>query len=132
MLHTADRINGKILWANLHLLFWLSLIPFATGWMGGNHAAPLPTALYGIVLLCAAIAYTILQGTIVAHQGPRSRLKEAVGADRKGKASMALYALAIPVAFASAWAAIAIYVLVALVWLVPDSRIESALSRSET
>ena len=135
MLHTAERINGQILWANLHLLFWLSLVPFATGWMGENHAAPLPTALYGVVLLCSAIAYTILQGRIVAHQahqGERSRLKEAVGADRKGKASMALYTVAIPVAFGSPWTAIAIYVLVALIWLAPDPRIESTLSRSES
>ena len=132
MLHATDRINGKILWANLHLLFWLSLVPFATGWMGENHAASLPTALYGAVLLCAALAYTILQTAIVAEQGAPSRLGAAVGSDFKGKLSMGLYAIGIPVAFASSWIAIGLYVVVALMWLVPDTRIESTLSRSST
>jgi TMEM175 potassium channel family protein len=129
MLQATERINGAILWANLHLLFWLSLIPFGTGWMGENHAAPLPTALYGVVLLMAAIAWTILQTTIIAHQGPQSRLREAVGHDFKGKISIASYAAAIPLAFVIPWLAIGLYVFVALLWLVPDRRIESRLNR---
>ncbi len=127
MLHAADRINGRILWANLHLLFWLSLVPFATGWMGDNHLAPLPTALYGAVLLMAGIAYVILQNAIISHHGPGSRLEVAVGRDLKGKASAALYAGAIPLAFVNRWLSTAIYVLVALMWLVPDRRIERGL-----
>ena len=125
MLHMADRINGKILWANLHLLFWLSLIPFVTGWMGENHFAPLPTAVYGVVLLLAGIAYTVLAIAIVKHQGPDSKLAAAVGGDVKGKISMLLYAIAIPSAFVHQWISDAIYVFVALMWLVPDPRIES-------
>lgn len=128
MLHTADRINGKILWANLHLLFWLSLVPFVTGWMGENHFAPLPTAVYGVVLLLAAIAYTILQSMIVAQQGPQSKLGRAVGNDKKGKLSMMLYAVAIPLAFVHQLIADGIYVFVALMWLIPDKRIESSLT----
>jgi TMEM175 potassium channel family protein len=128
MLHMVDRVNGKILWANLHLLFWLSLTPFVTAWMGENGAAPLPVAIYGIVLLLAAIAYTILQGTIIALQGPDSRLRAAVQADVKGKLSILAYVLAIPLAFAQRWISIALYVLVALMWLVPDRRIESRLA----
>ena len=127
MLHATDRINGRILWANLHLLFWLSLIPFATGWMGAHHAAPLPTALYGVDLLMAAVAYTILQNAIVARQGPRSSLREAVGSDVKGKISIVLYVAAIPLSFVATWIAIALYVFVALLWLVPDRRIESRI-----
>jgi uncharacterized membrane protein len=127
MLHVTDKVNGKILWANLHLLFWLSLIPFVTGWMGENHFAPLPTAVYGAVLLMAAIAYTILQSMIVAQQGADSVLAEAVGNDMKGKLSMALYFVAILSAFIHEWIADAIYICVALVWLVPDRRIESKL-----
>jgi TMEM175 potassium channel family protein len=129
MLHATERINGAILWANLHLLFWLSLVPFGTGWMGENHAAPLPTALYGVVLLMAAIAYTILQTTIVVHQGPNSKLREALGSDLKGKVSIAAYAAAIPLAFVAPWMAIGLYVFVALLWLVPDRRIESKIHR---
>lgn len=129
MLHATERVNGATLWANLHLLFWLSLVPFGTGWMGENHAAPLPTALYGVVLLMAAIAYTILQTTILACQGPRSKLGEAVGRDVKGKLSIACYATAIPLAFVRSWIAIGLYVFVALLWLVPDRRIESRLQR---
>jgi len=125
MLHMADRINGAILWANLHLLFWLSLVPFVTGWMGENHFVALPTAAYGVVLLMAALAYTILQAAIVAEQGPGSKLKKAVGRDLKGRMSLGLYAAAIPLAFTRAWVSIAIYVVVALVWLIPDRRIES-------
>ena len=128
LLHATDRINGKILWANLHLLFWLSLIPFVTGWMGENHFAPLPTAGYGVVLLLAAIAYTILQSAIVGLHGPNSRLASAVGNDVKGKLSLALYVVAIPSAFVHQWIADALYVFVALIWLVPDRRIELRLS----
>jgi uncharacterized membrane protein len=127
MLHAVDRVNGAILWANLHLLFWLSLVPFVTGWMGDNHAAPLPTALYGLVLFLCGVAYLILAKTIVAHQGPGSRLKAAIGRDAKGKLSALLYAAAIPLAFFQRALSIAIYILVALLWLVPDRRIESTL-----
>jgi uncharacterized membrane protein len=125
MLHLADRISGGILWANLHLLFWLSLVPFVTGWVAEDSHASVPAALYGVVFLLAAIAYTILERAIIAHQGPRSRLKAAVGDDRKGKASMGLYAAAVLLAFVHPWIADAIYVFVALIWLVPDRRIES-------
>jgi uncharacterized membrane protein len=128
MLHAAERINGAILWANLHLLFWLSLVPFVTGWMGENHLAPLPTAVYGAVLLLSAIAYTILQRAIMGHQGAGSKLAAAVGSDGKGKLSMGLYALAILLAFIQPWIAAAIYALVALMWLVPDRRIEDKLN----
>src|SRR5258705_7666280 len=127
MLHTTDRINGAILWANLHLLFWLSLVPFTTGWMGENHFAPLPTAVYGGVLLMSGIAFTILQYLLVAAQGPGSRLAEALGSDTKGKLSLALYMAAIPLAFVNEWIADALYVAVALIWLVPDPRIEAKL-----
>jgi uncharacterized membrane protein len=129
MLHATERINGPILWANHHLLFWLSLVPFTTGWMGENHFAPLPTAVYGAVLLMAALAFTALQAAIIRHQGPHSKLKIAVGTDLKGKSSAALYALAIPLAFVNEWAADAIYVLVAVMWLIPDRRIEASLGR---
>jgi uncharacterized membrane protein len=124
LIHTADRITGAILWANLHLLFWLSLTPFATGWMGRNNFAPLPTAVYGCVLLLAAIAYTILARTIIAAQGVQSRLKAAIGNDAKGYASMAMYAAAIPLAFVNRWIAYALYIAVAMMWLIPDRRIE--------
>src|SRR5687767_12389526 len=129
MLHASHRVTGAMLWANLHLLFWLSLIPFTTGWMGENHFAELPSALYGVVLLLAAIAYFILQQTIIASQGPDSVLKKAVGSDWKGKLSPVLYAIAIPTAFWSPWVAQALYVSVALMWLVPDRRIERQLSQ---
>ena len=128
MLHTTQQINGRILWANLHLLFWLSLVPFTTGWMGENHFAPLPTAVYGVVLLLAAVAYTILQNLIISHQGRGSKLAYAVGKDVKGKVSMLLYAVAIPSAFFDVWIAYAIYMLVALIWLTPDKRIESKIA----
>ena len=124
MLHAADRINGKVLWANLHLLFWLSLVPFVTGWMGQNHVAPIPTAAYGFVLMCAGIAYYILAHALIAEQGPDSRLARAFGRDRKGKVSVLLYAIAIVLAFVNSWMAVAIYVGVAMTWLVPDRRIE--------
>ena len=127
MLHAGQRVSGPMLWANLHLLFWLSLVPFATGWMGENHFAAAPTALYGVVLLMAAIAYWVLQGTIIASQGSDSLLKAAVGSDWKGKLSPVLYIIAIPAAFLSRWISCGIYVLVALIWLVPDRRIENAL-----
>jgi uncharacterized membrane protein len=124
MLHATDRINGAIMWANLHLLFWLSLVPFVTGWMGENHFAALPTAVYGFVLLMAGIAYTILEVTIIRDQGPHSKLAAAVGSEFKGKLSATLYAIAIPLAFVHELIADAIYVCVALMWLVPDTRIE--------
>jgi uncharacterized membrane protein len=127
LIHMADRLTGGILWANLHLLFWLSLTPFATGWMGRNNFAPLPTAVYGGVLLSSALAYTILVRTIIAAQGPHSRLKEALGSDAKGYASLAMYAAAIPLAFVNRWFAYALYVAVALMWLVPDRRLEKSL-----
>jgi uncharacterized membrane protein len=127
MLHATERVSGNVLWANLHLLFWLSLVPFVTGWMGENHFAPLPTALYGVVLLCAAISYTILQTTIIRAQGPRSKLHTAVGSDRKGKVSMLLYAAAIPLAFYNQWISDGIYAVVAMIWLIPDRRIERTL-----
>ncbi len=129
LLQATPRVNGRILWANLHLLFWLSLIPFTTGWMGENHFASLPSAVYGAVLLLAAVAYTILQRAIIAEEGPGSRLAAAVGRDRKGKASLALYLAAIPLAFVREWIADAIYVAVALIWLIPDRRIEERLRK---
>jgi TMEM175 potassium channel family protein len=132
MLHTCDKVTGSMLWANLHLLFWLSLIPFATGWMGENHFAPAPSAIYGVVLLMAAIAYWILQQLIIASQGRDSLLKKAVRGDWKGKLSPVLYAIAIASAFLSQWISIGIYVLVALIWLVPDRRIERVLLSKET
>ncbi len=128
MLHVTQRVSGSILWANLHLLFWLSLVPFVTGWMGENHFAPAPTALYGLVLLMAAIAYWILQRTIINSQGRASLLKAAVGRDLKGKLSPIFYLIAIPLAFVSRWISEALYVLVALIWLIPDSRIERVLA----
>jgi uncharacterized membrane protein len=131
MLHTCDKVKGGILWANLHLLFWLSLIPFTTGWMGENHFATAPTALYGVVMLMAGIAYWILQQSIIVSQGPNSLLKKAVGSDWKGKSSVGLYATAILVAFLSHWISQGLYVLVALLWLIPDRRIERVLSGKE-
>ena len=130
MLHTVDRVNGRILWTNLHLLFWLSLVPFVTGWMGENHFASLPTAIYGVVLLMSALSYTLLQRTIVASQGPDSTLGAAVGGDRKGKISLALYVTAIGVAFLERWLSIGLYALVVVIWFVPDRRIESKLEAS--
>jgi uncharacterized membrane protein len=132
MLHTCRTVTGPMLWANLHLLFWLSLVPFVTGWMGENHFAAVPSALYGVVMLMSAIAYFILQQLIIASQGPDSLLKKAVGGDWKGKLSPVLYTIAIPAAFVSRWISLGLYVLVALIWLVPDRRIEHALSLSET
>ena len=131
MLHATDKINGKILWANMHLLFWLSLIPFVTGWMGENHFATIPTAVYGAVLLAAAIAYYVLQKLIISQQGANSKLRAALGRDIKGKISPVLYLAAILLAFVNQWIADALYVLVALIWLVPDKRIESKLNADE-
>jgi uncharacterized membrane protein len=128
MFYVTDRVTGGILWANLHLLFWLSLMPFVTGWMGENHFAPLPTALYGVVLLFAGIAYYVLEMAIIRSQGPDSRLKAAVGDDFKGKVSVVIYLVAIPLAFVQQWLADALYVSVALMWLIPDKRIEQRFS----
>jgi uncharacterized membrane protein len=127
MLHAAGRVSASVLWANLHLLFWLSLFPFATGWMGENHFAPLPTALSGLVLLLAAIAYWLLQQAIIAAQGPESVLQRAVGSDWKGKLSPVFYLTAIPAAFWLTGLSLALYVGVALLWLVPDRRISRVL-----
>ncbi len=131
MLHTLNKVTGPILWANLHLLFWLSLIPITTGWMGQNHFANAPSAVYGLVLFMAAIAYWILQQLIIASQGRDSLLKKAIGGDWKGKLSPVLYVIAILLAFWSHWASQGIYVLVALFWLIPDRRIERMLSTKE-
>jgi uncharacterized membrane protein len=128
LLHTCKRVNGTILWANTHLLFWLSLIPFATAWLGENHVAPLPTALYGVALLMPAIAYYVLQTAIVRINGADSSLAKALGADVKGKISPFLYFAGIGLAFVSPWLSIALYALVALFWLVPDRRIERAIA----
>ena len=128
MFHACEHINGTILWANLHLLFWLSLVPFVTRWIGANHLAPVPTAAYGAVLLLAGVAYVVLQSTIITQQGPGSRLAAAVGRDVKGKLSALLYAAAVPLAFLRPWIADAIYVFVALMWIVPDPRIEALLA----
>lgn len=127
MLHTTQQVTGGILWANLHLLFWLSLFPFVTGWMGENHFTSAPMALYGFVLLMAAIAYFILEHTIIASQGKDSILAKAIGRDLKGKISPILYAIAIPAAFYKPWISPCLYVFVALIWLIPDRRIERAL-----
>ena len=129
LMHTVERVNGTILWANMHLLFWLSLLPFATGWMGENHFAQLPTALYGVALLMPAIAYYVLQITIIRHQGAQGTLAKAVGSDFKGRVSPVLYLAAIGLAFVLPWISHAIYVLVALMWLVPDRRIENAIEQ---
>lgn len=132
MLHAAAHVTGAILWANLHLLFWLSLFPFATGWMGQSYFALPPTALYGCVLLMAGIAYFILQQVIIASQGPDSVLRKAIGNDVKGKLSPLLYVAGIFGSFYSSWAAQAIYVFVAVLWLIPDRRIEHALRQMES
>ena len=130
-LNSTERFNGATLWANLHLLFWLSLIPFVTSWIGDNHYAAVPTAVYGMVLLCCGLAYTILLRTILAAQGRRNaRLAAAVGSDLKGKLSLAFYVAAIPLAFVHQAIAYALYVFVLLIWLVPDPRIEPRLEES--
>jgi uncharacterized membrane protein len=132
MMHACHRATGSMLWANLHLLFWLSLIPFTTAWMGENRFAALPAAAYGLVLLMAAIAYWILQQRIIASQGAGSVLKTAIGTDWKGKLSPVLYVVAIVLAFLAPWLSVAIYVFVALMWVVPDRRIERVLGETET
>jgi TMEM175 potassium channel family protein len=126
-LQAAERVNGRILWANLHLLFWLSLIPFVTGWMGENQFATWPVTLYGVVLLMASVAYYILMLSLVSHHGEESSLRTALGRDYKGKTSMGIYAAAIPLAFVKGWIAIVLYVVVAIMWLIPDRRIEKTL-----
>ena len=131
LLQAAERVSGSVLWANLNLLFWLSLLPFATGWMGENHFGALPSAAYGLVLLMAAISYFVLQQRIIAASGPRSVLKRALGTDWKGKLSPFLYIAAIVLSFRAHWLAQAIYALVALMWLVPDPRIERAIDAPE-
>jgi len=129
MLHTCSVVTGGMLWANLHLLFWLSLFPFATGWMGENHFTAAPTVLYGVVLLMAGIAYYLLQQTIIRAQGEGSLLKKAIGSDWKGKLSPVLYLIAIVATLRSPRVAQAVYVVAALIWLIPDRRIESVLPR---
>ena len=129
LLHTIKHVSGGILWANLHLLFWLSLFPFATDWIGENHVAPIPTAVYGIILLMAAIAYYILQRCIIAKHGRNSLLAQAIGPEWKGKISPIFYASAIPLAFVNPWLSTGLYIVVALLWLVPDKRIERALEK---
>jgi len=125
MLHATERINGMVLWANLALLFALSLVPFVIRWMDETHFAPMPTAGYGVVLTMAAVAYLLLERSIIACNGPHSKLAQAVGEDRKGKLSLAIYILAMPTAFFRPWLAIVMYVFVALIWFIPDRRIES-------
>ena len=129
MLQLASSVSGPILWANLHLLFWLSLIPFATAWIGENHLAPVPVALYGGLLIMAAVAYTILMTFLVRHEGPDSALAHAMGRDVKGKLSLVIYAAGIGLAFADTRASIALYVAVAIIWFVPDRRVERVIGR---
>jgi uncharacterized membrane protein len=132
MLHLTTRVTGGILWANMHLLFWLSLVPFVTAWIGESHTASVPTAMYGVVLVSAAIAYTILQRAIIVSQGAHSTLAAAVGGDRKGKLSVALYVSAIPLAFVHPAISDVLYATVALIWLVPDRRIEEHILRTQS
>ena len=129
MFQACDRINGRILWANLHLLFWLSLVPVVTAWLGQSHLAPLPTAAYGVVMVFAGVAYTLLERTIIADQGADSKLAAAVGKDAKAKLSVALYLVAIATAFVNQWISGTLYVFVALMWFVPDRRIEAILNQ---
>ena len=129
LFQATEEVSGGILWANLHLLFWLSLFPFTTAWMGENHLATIPTAVYGFVLLMAAIAYLVLQRTIIAKEGRKSLLAQAIGKDRKGKISPLLYLAATPLAFVNSWIAGGLYVCVALLWLIPDPRIERKLEK---
>lgn len=132
MLHASKKVSGRVLWANLHLLFWLSLLPFATGWMGENHFAALPSAFYGMILLLASIAYWLLQQTIIAVEGPGSTLVAAIGRDWKGKLSPVLYLVGVVSTAWLPWVSQAMYVLVALIWFIPDKRIEHVLSKGET
>jgi uncharacterized membrane protein len=131
LLQAAQQVNGRILWANMHLLFWLSLMPFVTGWMGESRFAPWPVALYGVDLLLAGFAYFVLTKALVAHHGRDSHLAAAIGRDIKGQLSLAIYLVATPLAFVNTWLACALYVLVAIVWLVPDPRIEKTLAARE-
>jgi len=131
LLKAVHKVNGAMMWANLHLLFWLSLFPFVTGWMGENHFTTAPTALYGAVLLLAAIAYYILQSAIIVEQGRDSKLAKSIGRDLKGKISPALYAIAIATAFFRPWISCCIYTFVAVMWLVPDRRIERVVAEAE-
>jgi uncharacterized membrane protein len=128
LFQATKHVTGGVLWANLHLLFWLSLFPFTTAWMGENHVAHLPTAMYGLNQLLAAIAYFVLQTTIIANEGPRSTLATAIGNNVKGKVSPAIYAAAIPIAFVAPWVSLAFYVSVALIWFIPDPRVEAKLA----
>ena len=128
MLHAAGKVNGRILWTNLHLLFWLSLIPFVTGWMGESGFGVVPVALYGSVLLMAGLAYYVLARTLAAHHGRDSKLAQAIGKDTKGVASLVIYATAIPLSFVNPWIAFSLYVVVALIWFIPDRRIERVLA----
>jgi len=127
LLHAVRHVDGRILWANIHLLFWLSLTPFATAWMGDTHFATLPVAVYGVDLFMSAVAFTILVRLLISRHGQHSTIARAIGADRKGWISLMLYGLAIPLAFVSRWIALSLYVAVALIWLIPDSRIERTL-----
>lgn len=129
MLQAAQRVNASVMWANSHLLFWLSLIPFSTAWMGEHEFSRWPVVLYGVVLLFCAIAYYILARTLVSHHGRSSALATALGSDFKGKVSLGIYAVAIPLAFVDSWVSYACYILVAVMWLIPDRRIEKALSK---
>ncbi len=128
LFQAVHKINGRILWANLHLLFWLSLTPFVTGWMGENHFAPLPVALYGLNLFMAAISYTILVRALLAHHGQDSTLARAIGKDFKGYLSLALYFVAIPLSFVNPWIGVSLYALVAIIWFIPDRRIEKQIA----
>ena len=130
LLQAVRHVNGPILWANVHLLFWLSLAPFVTAWMGENHFAPLPVALYGAVLLCAGCAYFILTRALLSHHGKDSTLARALGRDLKGKLSVVIYGVAIPLAFVQSWIAFGLYVLVAIIWFIPDRRIERILAEA--
>jgi uncharacterized membrane protein len=131
MLHMVDQINGRVLWANLHLLFWLSLIPFMTAWMGENHNAALPTACMGAVLLLSALSFQMLQTAIISQQGERSKLEAVVGKDRKGRVSQLMYAASIPLAYVNGFIADALFVLVAIIWFVPDPRIEKRVEQEQ-
>ncbi len=130
LMHAVQTINGTVLWANLHLLFWLSLIPFVSGWMGENHFATLPVAAYGLVLLMCAVAYAILTRVLISHQQNNRALAEAIGTDRKGWVSMILYALGVALAFVHPWAGFAVYAAVAVMWFIPDRRIEAHLAKT--
>ena len=131
LFHAVHHVTGSTLWANMHLLFWLSLVPFCTGWMDENHYAPVTVATYGAVLLCAAIAYFIMTRVLLAHHAKDSLLHRALGSDFKGRISVVIYAVAIPLAFVATWAALGLYAVVALIWLVPDTRFERILAEEK-